>query len=105
MTEIKELNNLMVELLENNIEWQESNVIFTDRGYEIVNEISDYAEHTQIFQENKERGKMFDSSTAQQVFGYMLDRIVNAPTSIHRNTSIILIMPFVRSKIYEEKSK
>lgn len=64
--------------------------------------VADYAEKTRIFQENKERGTMFDGSTLQQIFGYLLDRIVNAPTSIHREFSIILIMPFVRQKLAEE---
>ncbi len=65
--------------------------------------VSDYAEQTRIFQEHKEKGEMFDGSTVQQVFGYMLDRIVNAPTTIHRNSSVILIMPFVRQKLREEE--
>lgn len=105
MIDTSQINDLMLELLENNTDWQDSNAAFTKRGREIIDEISDYAEHTRIFQEHKERGKMFDGSTAQQVFGYMLDRIVNAPTSIHRDTSIILIMPFVRRKLQEEESE
>lgn len=103
MTEAKELNNLMLELLESNTDWQDANAIFTERGRKIIDEISDYAEQTRIFQEHKERGEIFDGSTAQQVFGYMLDRIVNAPTTIHRNSSVILIMPFVRQKLREEE--
>lgn len=102
MTEAKELNDLILELLESNTDWQNSNAVFTKRGREIIDEISDYAEKTRIFKEHKEKGEMFDGSTAQQVFGYMLDRIVNAPTVIHRNASIILIMPFVRKKLREE---
>lgn len=100
MTDIKELNALMLELLENNVDLK--TVEFTDRGREIINEISDYAELTEIFKANKQRGEIFDGSTVQQVFGYMLDRIVNAPTTIHRNTSVLLIMPFVRQKLQEE---
>lgn len=106
MTDISQVNDLMLELLESNTEWRDSNAIFTKRGREIIDEISDYAEQTRIFQDNKERGEMFNGSTAQQVFGYMLDRVVNAPTTIHRNSSVILIMPFVRQKLREEeKSK
>lgn len=101
MTEAKELNDLMLELLENNINLEKMEI--TKRGREIIDEISDYAEQTRIFQEHKERGEMFDGSTAQQVFGYMLDRVVNAPTTIHRNSSVILIMPFVRQKLREEE--
>ena len=104
MTDTSQLNDLMLELLENNINLEKMEI--TKRGREIIDEISDYAEQTRIFQDNKERGEMFNGSTAQQVFGYMLDRVVNAPTTIHRNSSVILIMPFVRQKLREEeKSK
>lgn len=103
MIDVKELNKLMLELLENNTDWRDGQVIFTDRGREIIDEISDYAEQTRIFQEHKERGEIFDGYTAQQVFCYMLDRVVNAPTAIHRQTSVLLIMPFVRKKLQEEQ--
>ena len=97
MKDISEINDLMVELLEAGVDMECAK--FSPRGREIVNEIADYAEKTRIFQDNKERGTMFDGATLQQVFGYMLDRIVNAPTSIHRESSIILIMPFVRQRL------
>lgn len=103
MTDTSQLNDLMLELLENNINLEKMEI--TKRGREIIDEISDYAEQTRIFQEHKERGEMFDGSTAQQVFGYMLDRVVNAPTTIHRNSSVILIMPFVRQKLREEEKE
>ena len=105
MKNMTELNPLILELLENNSEWQDGNIIFTGRGREIIDEISDYAEQTRIFQEHKEKGEMFDGSTVQQVFGYMLDRIVNAPTVMHRDMSIVLIMPFVRQKLREERTE
>ena len=99
---MSKLDDLMLELLEKESEWKDANIVFTDRGREIVDKISDYAERTRIFQEHKERGEMFDTYTAQQVFGYMLDRIVNAPTTFHRDASVLLIMPFVRQKLKEE---
>lgn len=99
MIEGKDLNSLMLELLENNVDPEKAK--FTDRGREIIDEISDYAEQTRIFLEHKERGERFDGYTAQQVFDYMLDRVVNAPTAIHRNASILLIMPSVRQKLRE----
>lgn len=103
MKDISEVTELMAELLENNVDFETT--VFTERGREIINEISDFAEQTRIFKDNEEKGEMFDGSTVRQIFGYMLDRIVNAPTSIHRDTSIILIMPFVRRKLQEEESK
>lgn len=103
MKDISEVTDLMAELLENNVDYETT--VFTDRGREIINEISDFAEQTRIFKDNEEKSEMFDGSTVRQIFGYMLDRIVNAPTSIHRDTSIILIMPFVKRKLQEEEKQ
>ena len=103
MKDISEVTDLMAELLENNVDCEAN--AFTKRGREIINEISDFAEQTRIFKDNKEKGDMFDDATVVQLFGYMLDRIVNAPTPIHRDMSVILIMPFVRRKLQEEENQ
>lgn len=105
MEKMSEINDLMLELLEKESEWKDANIVFTERGREIVDKISDYAERTRIFQEHKERGEMFDASTAEQVFAYLLDRIVNAPTTLHRDASVLLIMPFVRQKLKKEAGR
>lgn len=97
MNDIAELNELMAELLEGNID--DDTMTLTERGREIVNGISDYAEKTQIYQDNKERGEIFKESSAKQIWGYMLDRIVNAPTLFHLTSSVLLIMPFLREKL------
>ena len=101
MQKLEELNPLMLELLEDNIRCDPWRV--TDRGMEIIDEISDYAEQLDIFQTNKDRGEIFEGATARQVYGYMLDRIVHAPTEIHRDMSVVLIMPFLREKLRREK--
>lgn len=100
MQKIKELNPLMLELLEDNVRGDPWEV--TDRGREIIDEISDYAEQLDIFQTNKDRGEIFEGASARQVYGYMLNRIVHAPTTIHRDMSCILIMPFLRQKLIQE---
>lgn len=102
MSGIEELHTLMAELLDGNVTATPDTLTVTDRGFEIINEISDYAEQTQIFREHKDRGEIFEDATAPEVFGYMLNRIVNAPTTIHMNASVLLIMPFLRRKIQEE---
>lgn len=101
MTEISQVNSLMLELLEQHTNMETTE--FTDRGREIIDEISDYAEQTEMFKAHKEKGEMFDGSTVKQIFGYMLDRIVKAPTQFYRQVSVILIMPFVRQKLREEE--
>lgn len=97
MKNLSELPGLMLELLEICQDFE-----LNPQGIEIINEIADYAEQTDIFKANKERGKFFDGQTAKNIFCYMLDRIINAPTVLHRNMSVILIMPFVRKKLNEE---
>lgn len=100
MKKIEELNSLMLELLEDNVRCDPWKV--TERGSEIIDEISDYAEQLDIFQTNKDRGEIFEGATARQVYGYMLDRIVHAPTEIHRDMSVVFIMPFLRQKLKQE---
>lgn len=103
MTNIQELDDLVIELIKKNTDFQRAK--FTGRGYEIIDEISDYAEHTRIFQENKEKEEMFDDCSAELLFAYMLDRVANAPTRLHATASVLLIMPLLRKKLTEENIK
>ena len=99
---IKDRNDmvdLMVELLETEI--SEPDYIPTARGREIINEIADYAEGTDLF---AARGSLVDELQRRrysEVFAYMLDRCESAPTMFHMSASIILLMPFVRRKLLE----
>lgn len=97
MKNITELPNLMAELLEVCPDLE-----LNLRGIEIINEIADYAEQTRIFKEKKERGEIFDGQTAKNIFCHMLDRIENAPTTLHRDSSVIPIMPFIRKRLNGE---
>lgn len=103
VTTLEWVRERMLELLSGNVDIENGKV--TDRGREIIDKISDYAEQTRVFQENKDRGEIFSGLSAQRVFVYMLDRAVNAPTSIHRDMSVLLIMPFVRQKMREERDR
>ena len=101
MNSYREIPGLMVELLDSHVTATPEAIEITERGRQIIDEISDFAEQTQIFQKNKGGGEIFDDATAPQVYGYMLDRIVNAPTRVHMNMSALLIMPFLRQKLQE----
>lgn len=100
MTKTEDLSPLMIELIEDNVA---NNTEFSERAVEIINEIADYAEGTELFKSQKEKGEMFDGATPKQIYGYMLDRVVNAPTTFHRDASCILIMPFLRKALQEGK--
>lgn len=100
MKSTSEINTLMVEFLENCPDFK-----LNQRGIEIINEIADYAEQTNIYKDNAHKGKMFEGANAKTIFCYMLDRVVNAPTVLHRNASVLLIMPFVRKQVRAEMIK
>lgn len=98
----RDIPRLMLELLKE--VGEEVPPKFTKRAVEIIDEIADYAETTSLFQDAKQRGEeTFPKGTkAAQLYGYMLDRIVNAPTALYLNASVILMMPFLRKAVHEE---
>lgn len=100
--QIGELKNLMVELVEDVIKENDGkegkdNVNFSQRAKEIIKEVADYARTTKIYAANKEKREKFweetKDATPALIYGYMLDRVVNAPTKMHMNCSVILIIP------------
>lgn len=97
MNNISEMPALMAEILDICPDYN-----LTPRGIEIINEIADYAEQTEIFKMNENRGEIFEGKPSKFIFEYMLDRVLCAPTVLHINASVILIMPFVRKRLNEE---
>ena len=95
MKEIAELKDLMAELLDGEIQCEPVMAV-TERGREIINEIADYAEGTELFRTGHNRGNMLQGKNFCEMFSYMLDRVCNAPTILHLTSSVILLMPFVR---------
>ena len=95
MKEIAELKDLMAELLDGEIQY-EPEMAVTERGKEIIHEIADYAETTELFRKEHHHGDMLQGKTFCEMFLYMLDRVCNAPTILHVTSSVILLMPFVR---------
>lgn len=95
MKELAELIDLMAELLDGEIQC-EPEVAVTERGKEIINEIADYAETSELFRKEHHHGDMLQGKTFHEMFLYMIDRAYNAPTIFHMSASVILLMPFVR---------
>ena len=101
MKNTDELNALMLELLEGNSDLEAGT--FTARGREIINEIADYAEKTDIFKREKQEGeKVFEKFTAHSVFTHMLTKLDQAPADLFVTCTILICMPFVRQKLKEE---
>jgi hypothetical protein len=91
--------DLMIELLETEI--SEPDYIPTARGREIINEIADYAEGTELFAAKGSLGTYMQGWSYTALVAHMLDRCENAPTAFHLSASVILLMPFVRRRFME----
>ena len=96
MNNVNDLYRLVPELIEV-VDKAGRPLAFSDRALEIIHEIAEYGRTTMIWKSTAERREKFwaDSAdaTPEQVYAYMLDRIVNAPTRLHRDSSILLIIP------------
>lgn len=104
MERIEELNDLMVELIDN-IDAEKQ--VFRKRAREIIEEVSDFAEKSTFYKEQTEKHKeemeWTKHESAWVIYIHMLQKIVDAPTTIHRDGSVILLMPILRKKLREEK--
>ena len=104
MKNTSEINDLMLELLEENSDLEAGT--FTARGREIINEIADYAENTEVYKNNKMEGEVtFADDTAHSVFMHMLTKFIMAPLDLLATCTILCCMPFVRQKLNEEDAK
>lgn len=98
-TEMKKAVTELIEevMKENNGKEGKENVIFTQKAKALVKKIADFSKKTKIWQETETQREKFwretKDATPALVYGYLLDRVVNAPTIFHSNSSIILLMP------------
>lgn len=97
-----EMNAAVVELLEdvmkeNDGKEGKENVIFSQKAKTLVKEIADFSRHTRIYREAEARREEFRNETKDAtpalIYGYLLDRVVNAPTMLHASGSVILLIP------------
>ena len=106
MKEINELNDLMIELIDTIGDTKKE---FNQRAREIIDEVSDFAEKSTFYKEQTEQHKeameWTKHESAWNIYMHMLCKIVAAPTTIHRNSSVILLMPILREKLREEGEK
>ena len=103
MKKIEELNDLMIELIDTIGDTKKE---FNQRAREIIDEVSDFAEKSTFYKEQTERHKVAMEWTkhesAWNIYMHMLCKIAGAPTTIHRNSSVIMLMPILREKLREE---
>lgn len=104
MTEIEKMRGLMIELIEN-IDSSTGALKFPKRAVEIIREIADYAKQTKLYRENIGKAESFwqDEDSPEKIWIYILEKVVNAPTTLHRDGSVILHMPALDAAL--EKTK
>lgn len=102
MKNTEEMRKGIVELLEevnreNGGKEGRGNVVFSQRAKELVKEVADFSRKTWIYQKMQDQREAFwndtKDATPDLIYGYMLDRVANAPTMFHANSSVILIIP------------
>lgn len=105
MKKTDELYNLVPKLIEV-MDKAGRPLTFPDRAREIIHEIAEYGRTTMVWKSTADRREQFwaDSAdaTPEQIYAYMLDRIVNAPTRFHRDSSILLIAPRLDELLHKE---
>jgi hypothetical protein len=76
--------------------------------FEIINNaekihlIADYARGRTIYKETEARGnELFKDQNLVEIYQFMLQKIVDSPTSIHRDGAVILIIPYLSDKLKE----
>lgn len=95
----EQINEKMVVCIEHTIEEKNGQVTFDNVAKNVIKEISEYAKTTSVFKSNVKRGEFFKEYTSSQIWLYLLDRVVNAPTSFHLICSVIMIIPFLEEKL------
>lgn len=102
----EEMNEKMVKLLEAT-EAKDNSVVFDDKAISLVREIAEWARETNFYKENrKAAGEFFDiTATPSEIWMFMLQKIVGAPTSIHRDCVVAAHMPALEAAIERGKSK
>ena len=106
MTRIDELSNKMIDLIEA-AQALDDHVEFNTRAREIINEIAEFAKHTKLYADFRERSETFWGSddTPTDIYFFVLQKVVNAPTPIHRDAAVLLHMPALAEALQREESK
>lgn len=99
----EEMNDKMVELLEAT-EATDDAVVFNDKAIALVKEIAEWARGTNFYKEHREAAAEFFDRTAtpSDIWMFMLQKIVGAPTTLHRDCIVAGHMPTLEAAIMRE---
>ena len=108
MKNINELSNLMIALIED----VGHDISFSDKSKVIIHDIAEYARQLELYKHYSydsdsfmEEWRAEETVTAKAVYLHMLYKIVNAPTVLHRNMSIILFMPIIDDMLTQNNAE
>lgn len=103
--------NLCEEMMKDNPEESGKKLdelIFSEKSRNIINELADYSERTGLYKKLEHERKEFErdiDKTPGMIYGYMLERVADAPTKMHMISSVILLMPVLRRLLQEGKDE
>lgn len=105
MNGTNELPDLMVELIET-VDTTTGIPKFPKRATEIVKEISAYAQGTRIYQDHvAARAEEFwpDNTAPEEIWAFMLQKIVGAPTTLQRDASVLCHIPALEKALAAQR--
>lgn len=95
------MDELIKELLEEPIS-NNNEIVFTSRAIELIHQISKECKNIPIVKETQEKAEEYAKDlTAEQVYYDMLCKIINAPTALHMQCSIRMLIPIIERKLEE----
>lgn len=99
----EEMCDKMVELLEATESIGDS-VVFNDKAVGLVKVIAEWARGTNFYKANREAAaKFFDSSaTPSDIWVFILQKVIEAPTTLHRDCVVAAHMPALEDAIMRE---
>ena len=99
-----EIYNLICELLEEPVVQEDNGIVFTSKSIELIHEIAEKCSTIPIVEKIQETDRIEEYAedlTAEAVFVDMLNKIVNAPTRIHMEMSVKMLIPIISRKLKE----
>ena len=98
--------NLMIELLDITDILEDSKVVFSNRAKEIIKELSEKYEETEVHKKYMENvPDWIKDASAAEVYCYMCSSIAKAPTGLHVLMIGPILIPVLWKKIQEAEQK
>ena len=101
-----EIYNLICELLEEPVVQEDNGVVFTSKSIELIHAIAEKCSTIPIVERIQETDRIEEYAeelTADEVFIDMLNKIVNAPTRIHMEMSVKMLIPIISRNLKEKE--